>query len=226
MSEELTESEPAAALIDLPARTLFDQVADPAHSSGGGVVAGVTLAGAAATAELVLKLAARRKSLASRADEVTELLNQIIAHRTSFEGSADRDIAAFSELVDTQRAVKPLRDQDPDEAHRRLQAAYVHAANIPLGLAREATEFMSRVEDGLQYASHFTISDLGAAAALARGAIDSALLTVDANLAYVDDDRAVELRRSATSIRKTASDMADRVMQRATEVISGKAKER
>lgn len=226
MSEELTETEPATALINLPARTLFDQVADPAHNSGGGVVAGVTLAGAAASAELVLRLAARRKSLAGRADEITGLLNQIVAYRSSFEGSADRDIAAFSELVETQRAVKPLRDQDPDEVRRRLQVAYVHAANVPLGLAREATEFMSHVEKGLEFASRFTISDLGAAAALARGAIDAALLTVDANLAYIDDDRAVELRNSAASIRRSASDISDRVIKRATDVISGSAKER
>jgi formiminotetrahydrofolate cyclodeaminase len=219
-----TRSKPAPQLIDRPARVLFSDVADPAQNSGGGVVAGLTLAGAAASAELVLKLAAKRKSLASKRETIEALLQEVVAHRASFEEAADRDMAAFSELVATQREAKSLRETDPHAAHSRLQDAYVHAAQVPLSLSQEATVFMARVEAGLEFASRFTISDLGAAAALARGAIDAALLTVDANLAYVEDERADQLRGQVKEARQRADEIANRVVTRAVNVITAGTK--
>lgn len=225
MSKAPNEASRVPHLLDLPARSLISQIADPSHNSGGGVAAGLTLAGAAASAELVLKLAARRKSLAASREQIEALLAKVQAHRASFEEAADRDIAAFTELVNAQREAKRLKESDPERVHARLQHAYVHAAGVPLALAQEALTFMKEVELGFQFASRFTISDLGAAAALARGAIAAALLTVDANLAYVEDDRAAPLRDEAKIIREQASKIADRVIGTSTSVITAKTKE-
>lgn len=224
MLEDSDQSAEQIDVIDLPARTVIAHVADPGHNSGGGVIVGLTLAGAAASAELVLRLAARRKSLASRRDEVETLLDAVESHRASFEGAAERDIAAFTRLVDTQREAKRKREQHPEAAKMELQRAYVHAAQAPLSLAREALDFIKEVEQAVELASRFTISDLGAAAALARGAIDAAVLTIDANLAYVDDAQADPLRHEAAMIRANAGKIADRVVELATDVISGRRK--
>ncbi len=224
VSDSSHETAESGNLIDLPARHLFAQVADSGHNSGGGVVAAVTLAGAAASAELVLRLAARRKTLAPRREEIEGLLGAVVAHRVSFERAPDRDIAAFTQLVETQRLAKQVREHDPAAADRSLQTAYVQAAQVPLDLSSEALDFLRIVERALEVASRFTISDLGAAAALARGAIDAALLTVDANLAYVDDVEAGPLREEANAIRAQAGQITDRVMATAASVISGRGK--
>ena len=224
MSDDPSRDVVQSSLLDLPARSLISRVADPSHNSGGGVIAGLTLAGAAASAELVLRLAARRKSLADRKEQIEKLLNDVVAHRISFENAADRDIAAFTELVNTQREAKKLRDEDPAAADASLRSAYVHAAQVPLALSREAIEFMEEVQSSLGFASRFTISDLGAAAALARGATDAALLTVEANLAYIDDDLASPLRDEARMIRERAGKIADDVIEHASDTISGHTK--
>ncbi len=224
MSDDLDGHAVQSPLLDLPARSLISHVADPSHNSGGGVIAGLTLAGAAASAELVLRLAVRRKSLADQREQIEKLLNGVVNHRVSFENAADRDIAAFTELVNTQREMKLLRKEAPAEADTRLQSAYVHAAEVPLALSREAIEFMEEVQSSLDFASRFTVSDLGAAAALARGAIDAALLTVDANLAYIDNCVTKPLRDEARMIRARASKIADDVIERASDSISGRTK--
>ncbi len=225
MPDEAVKSDRQVPLVDLPARTLIAQVADPSHNSGGGVAAGLTLAAAAASAELVLKLASRRKSLAAERPRIDPLLSSIAAHRASFEEAADRDVAAFSRLVEAQRDAKGLKEPQPEAAAKSLQHAYVHAASVPLGFAEEGLAFMRAVEVSLEFASRFTISDLGAAAALARGAIDAALLTVRANLAYVEDGGGAELKRKAAAIQVEAAGLAERVVARAQETITQRTKE-
>ncbi len=219
----MTDSQPNVRghqrLIDLPAAEIIRRVADPAVSAGGGVIAGLTLAGASAAAELVVRLAVRRKSLAARRTEIEALLVQVSRHRELFEQAADHDMEAFTALVEVQRQAKQLRESDPLQSQAMLQDAYVRAAEVPLELSREGLVFLIEVEQALEFASKFTISDLGAAATLARGAIDAALLTVDANLAYVTDERASALRAELLQIRANAWEMGERILTLATNVI-------
>jgi formiminotetrahydrofolate cyclodeaminase len=209
----------AAPLADQSLRSLVRQVADPDQHAGGGVIVGMTLAGAAASAELVLRLAMKRKSLAPRRDEIAALLDRVTDARRTFEGSADEDRTAFEELVAVQRSVKQLPDPTSAEAKQRLNDAYVRAASVPLSLARQALDLMRNAEAGLQFASRFTVSDIGAAAALAHGALEAALLTVQANLAYVDAATAGETREEMAGLRNEATLVTERVLQRAAEVI-------
>lgn len=218
----VTESDQSSstAFADQRVRDVVRQVADPGHNSGGGVVVGLTLAGAAASAELVLQLAAKRKSLASRRAEIVEILESVAAARRSFESAPDRDIAAFEHLVQTQREIKRLPAGEQEAARERLNSAYLQAAGVPLGLAREALELMRLAERGLPFASRFTASDIGAAAALARGALEAALLTVDANLSYLEDDVVASLLEEMSAMRAEAVEVAERVLQAAHDAIT------
>ena len=118
MTQTDIEGPLGAPLIEQPLRDVVRQVADPARNSGGGVVVGITLAGAAASAELVLRLAVKRKSFVARRDEIAELLDHVAAARRSFEDAADQDIAAFEHLVATQRALKQLPESE--RLHQRI----------------------------------------------------------------------------------------------------------
>jgi formiminotetrahydrofolate cyclodeaminase len=209
-------------LADQSLRDLVRQVADPACNAGGGVVVGMTLAGAAASAELVLRLAVKRKSLTSKRDQIAQLLERVATSRRTFEGSADEDKAAFEELVAVQRAVKQLPEGEAAEAKRLLNDAYVRAASIPLSLARAALELMRDAEAGLEYASRFTVSDIGAAAALAHGALQAALLTVSANLAYIDEATAATTQAEMIEIRNEAAAITQRVLQASIDAITAK----
>jgi formiminotetrahydrofolate cyclodeaminase len=164
----------------------------------------------------------KRKSLAARRDEIAALLDRVEAARRSFEDAADQDVAAFEHLVTTQREIKQLPESDQSDARPRLNAAYVRAADVPLDLARQALTFMRDAELGLKFASRFTASDIGAAAALTRGAIEAALLTVDANLTYVEDDAVASRRSEMNALRTEATEIAERVLASAAEAITGR----
>jgi len=184
-------------------------------------MAALTLAGAAASAELVLRLAARRKSLSSQRPEIERLLESVTKDRRFFEAALDLDVAAFAALVGAQKAAKELQSSAPECAGAMLQDAYVQAAEAPLALGGRALHFLMNVERGLEYASKFTMSDIGAAAVLARGAVDAALLTVSANLAYVEEERARPLRARQLEVREETARISERVWSRATALITG-----
>lgn len=219
---DVEEARQAPPLADQSLRDLVRQVADPTRNAGGGVVVGMTLAGAAASAELVLRLAVKRKSLASRRDEIANLLEKVAEARRTFEGSADEDKAAFEELVAVQRSVKQLSADQAADAEQMLNNAYVRAASVPMSLSRAALELMRNAEAGLEFASRFTVSDIGAAAALAHGALEAALLTVSANLAYVDEATAAALREEMLEIQREAATITPRVLDGAVAMIGSK----
>lgn len=219
---DVEDARPAPPLADQSLRDLVRQVADPARNAGGGVVVGMTLAGAAASAELVLRLAVKRKSLADRRDEIAILLERVASARRTFEGSADEDKAAFEELVAVQRSVKQLPESEAAQADRLRNAAYVRAASVPLLLARAALELMQNAEAGIEFASRFTVSDIGAAVAMAHGALEAALLTVSANLAYVDEGTAASTQEEMLALRNEAAAITQRVLRDATAMIGAK----
>jgi len=219
---DVEDARQAPPLADQSLRDLVRQVADPARNAGGGVVVGMTLAGAAASAELVLRLAVKRKSLADRRDEIAQLLENVASARRTFEGSADEDKAAFEELVAVQRSVKQLPEAEATDAEQLLNSAYVRAASVPLSLARAALELMRNAEAGLEFASRFTVSDIGAAAALAHGALEAALLTVSANLAYVDEATAALTQSEMLEIQNEAAAITQRVLSSAAAMIGAK----
>ncbi len=199
------------------------QIADPELPVGGGAMAGITLAGAAASAELVIRLAIRRKANVAHRAEIEEILQGIVDLRPRFLAGADEDLDALTRLLAAQRAVKQAATpEERDQARDHLQQVTVQAAEIPIALASSALTLLRLVERALPFATRFTISDLGVAAALANGAISAALLTSDINIALLDESpTAQELRSAADAIRTAAPPLAAMIVERAHARISG-----
>jgi formiminotetrahydrofolate cyclodeaminase len=92
-----------------------------------------------------------------------------------------------------------------------LQAALQAAAESSIEIARLAGEVCSIADGQIPHASRFTVSDLGASAALARGAVTAALLTAEVNVALLRDlaveDHAIteQLSKSIADIDATAA---------------------
>lgn len=226
MAEELKEDAEGlerTPLADHSVSWIAEQIADPERPAGGGAMAGVTLAGAAASAELVVRFAARRKANAAHRAEIEEILGGIQALRPRFLSGADEDLDALAWLLATQRAVKQAESpSEREQAKERIHQATVHAAAIPIELASSALMLLRLIERALPFATRFTISDLGVAATLANGAISAALLTSDINIALLDGSpTAGELQAMATAIRTEASPLGDRIVGRVRTRIAG-----
>lgn len=225
MAEEQQETAAEARqarLAEHTIRWIAEQIADPELPLGGGAMAGVTLAGAAASAELVVRLAARRKANTAHRAEIAEILDGIRALRPRFLEGADDDLDALTRLLSAQRAVKQAGPAEQEQAQEHLHQATVHAAEVPIELASGGVTLLRLVERALPFATRFTISDLGVAAGLANGAIAAALLTSDINIALLDGTRvAEELRASAAAIRAEAPPLADTIVEYVRARIAG-----
>lgn len=208
---------------------LAEVVAHTDEYAGGGAVAAMTLAGAAATAELVFQLTARRRDLS---DDEKQSLQMKVEHcrqlRARFLTAIDEDMASLTELMDAQRqarrARKSTQEQDLDVATARVRAAVDQAIKTPLLAAREASTLLDDIQDALPLARTFTVSDLGAAAATTNGAITALLLMAEVNLGMLDDARESDrLGEEINQLAESTSRQAESIVSTTRRVITANA---
>ena len=171
---------------DLSAREFFNQIADPDVFCGGGSVAALAAAGAAATALLVMRLNVKRRSNAGKRAEIQQAIGETEAAIDAFHAAADDDIAILGELLTAQRAARSGGSSDD------YLAALTNAAESPLRMAERIAILLDTIATQLPISTRFTVSDLGAAAVLAEGACRAALLTAEVNIALLGDADGVD----------------------------------
>lgn len=205
---------------------LAEVVARTDEYAGGGVVAAMSLVGAAATAELVFQLSARRRTLTGddqrRLEAKIERSRQL---RSRFLSAIDDDMASLAELMDAQRQARRARrspdEHDLDAANARLKSAVTQAIQTPLQAANDAFTLLEDIQDALPLARSFTVSDLGAAAATAKGAITSMLLMAEVNLGMLDDqDESERLAAEINQRAEAAAVQADAIVAATRQVIT------
>ena len=204
--------------------SLANEVARTDRYAGGGAVAAMSLAGAAATAELVFQLSAGRRKISEedrgKLKDAVQLCQRL---RAIFQHAINEDIAALTELMDAQSQLRSARKSDhgaAPELEQRSADAIAAAIETPLRLARDAKRLLRTIDELQCLARPFTASDLGAAAATSAGAITSLLLMAEVNLGMITDD--VEETRIAQEIDDLYSqsqDQASRVVARTRSVI-------
>ncbi|MCO5175562.1 MAG: cyclodeaminase/cyclohydrolase family protein [Thermomicrobiales bacterium] len=205
----------------LPALEFNRRIADPDVFCGGGSVAALACAGAAASALLVFRLSYRRKSNADRRDEITAAIDALESLTERFYADADNDIASLQALLDAQRESRQTADRVP------YFAALRRAALTPIAIAEGAIALIEHVIPHLPIATRFTISDLGAAATIAEGAARAALLTAEVNIELLRDDSdsvavADELRARWDSARQRVSALVSDVERATREAVLGR----
>jgi len=152
-------------------------IADPGQHVGGGTAAAIAAALAAATAALVAHLSIGRKTNRDRAADIRADLDRLSALQEELLLAAHDDEAALDTLLNL------YRDRQTPEA--AMIAALEKAGQTSITIARAATEVCEIAAQQAPIASRFTISDLGAAAGIARGAVTAALLTAETNVALL-----------------------------------------
>lgn len=201
------------------------EVAEPGRFAGGGAVAAMSLVGAAATAELVISLSQRRRNLnEDQVKRLDELARMARAFRDEFLAAIDADIDSLNVLMEAQRTLRRARKSEDESAIEsatsRMAQAVQGAIDTPLAIARDAVRLLDAIAEAQPSARWFTMSDLGAAAATTRGAIDSLLLMAEVNLGMVDDpDEVSRLRQEILDLSTVTHTTADRVIAATRETI-------
>ncbi len=149
-----------------------------APAPGGGAAASLCGALAAALVAMVCRVTAERDP--SAASEVSPSIARADELWQRLAGLVTDDMDAYRRVIDARRS-----GGGPDAVQRAL----TRATEVPLMLARGSRDVLALCESVAPRARASALSDLGVAAALAVGALESGVLTARANLAEVTDAR-------------------------------------
>jgi formiminotetrahydrofolate cyclodeaminase len=179
-------------------------------------VAAVVGALAAALGEMITNLTLDREAHASAEAELQVAGERLRALRQTLRRAAQADEAAYASY----RTASALpRGSDAEKAARRLarQQALLEATEVPLRVARSATEVARVLETVARSGSPHLRSDAALGALLAETALRGALLNVWGNAAMlIAEDRAGAFRAEAEHLTREGREAAERAYRLAT----------
>ncbi len=165
----------------------LEAVAAKTPTPGGGSVAALAGALAAALAAMVGRLTASRRKYAEVKEAMAEMIVQAEKLRAALTRRMEEDSAAFEAVM---RAYKMPKSNEAEQAARAaaIHEAMVHAAEVPLATARDALAAMELAHLAASKGNVNAVTDAATAAWMAMAAIQGAALNVRINAASVEDE--------------------------------------
>jgi glutamate formiminotransferase/formiminotetrahydrofolate cyclodeaminase len=179
----------------------LDALASSDPTPGGGSLAAVAGASGAALVAMVARLTRGKKGYEEHDARMQAISLEADRAREDLLDLADRDAAAFDEVMAAYRLPK---DTDEEKAARTeaIQAAMAGAAEVPLEVARRTLALLDLAREVTEVGNVNAASDGASAAFALYAATRSALANVDINVVSLKDAALVDrLRREADSIR-------------------------
>lgn len=193
----------------MPDKRFIDALASSSPTPGGGGACAYAGALAAALNSMVGNLTLGKPRYARVEADVRENLVQLRACRDELLRLVDDDAKAFSALARTWKMPKATPEQQRAR-HSAEQHALSDACEVPLQIMRICAKIVEIGDFMAHNASRLALSDVGASAALAKGAIAAAALNVYANASMMDDaEKADALSREADDLVKAFSYQAN-----------------
>ena len=159
-----------------------EQLAAPSATPGGGSAAAATGAMAAALGTMVASISRGKSSYRQFERQLSEAISRLNRLREELKAAIDRDAEAFAAVLAAYQKAK-----ETSTGSAMIDAALKQATAVPLGVAELAREVLRIADDLAPITSSKMHSDLTAARALARAAIEAALANVDINLQSLED---------------------------------------
>ncbi|KAA8885937.1 cyclodeaminase/cyclohydrolase family protein [Nocardia colli] len=159
----------------------LDDLAAKIPAPGGGAVAALHAAQAAALVAMVARYTTRAKDADNR-PVVDRIIEAADAARARSLALADADAAAFTAVG----AAYKLPKTTPEEIAERtatINAALVEAARVPAAVVDEADEVLSLATELFPIGNPNVVTDIGAAADACRAAASSSQLNIEINVA-------------------------------------------
>ena len=180
---------------DRSVNEFLDELASSAPAPGGGAVAALAGALAAALVSMVAHLTQGKKDYEAVQGPVSQLLEQSERLRGRLAALMGDDYDAFMRLS---HAMKLPRGSDDEKAVRTsaLQAALKDAAAVPLQIAEACADTMQLCRPIAEVGNKNAVSDAGVAVLMAEAGLRSAALNVLINLALIKDAAFVASQRA------------------------------
>jgi len=169
-----------------PTPDFLDQLAAATPTPGGGSAAAHIAAAGAALVTMVARLTTGKKKYLDVQDQMLTIIDQAENLRSKLNEAVIKDSAAFEDVMDAFRLPKKT-DEEIQTRNEAIQAATIHAAEVPLKIASMALEVMKLAYDAAQKGNLNAISDAASGLFFAKSALLSASLNVRTNTLGIND---------------------------------------
>jgi formiminotetrahydrofolate cyclodeaminase len=197
-------------------KDFLGELASDSPTPGGGSVAALSGAMAAALTSMVANLTVGKKKYVDVEEEMKRVLGESEALRMELAQMVAEDAEAFNRVM----AAMKLPKETPDDETRRgvaLEAALVDAATVPLAVMGKCALVVRLARVAAEKGNRNAVSDAGVAALLGRAGAQAARLNVLINLSGI---RAPEHGAFRERARGLAEDLAAETDHAANEVLS------
>jgi len=204
-------------LVSSSVREFVDLTSTDAPVPGGGSVAALCGALAAALTAMVANLTFGKKGYESVSSEMSALAGEAQSLKDEFLRAVDDDARAFDAVMTANRMPKATHDETK-RREEAIQAATRRAIDVPLGVMRLCERALPLVERVAEKGNKNSISDAGVAALVLGAAAAGAHLNVLINLpGLTNREDAARLQKDGAAIlarvAKSTSQAAGRVTQ-------------
>jgi len=174
-------------LASLGLNEFLEKTASKDPVPGGGCVAAMSAATAAALTGMVANITIGKKKYVEVEEEMKAIAEKAATLREKLLNDINRDADSFNEVM---AAFKLPKETDEEKAVRTnaVQEATKKAAQVPLEVAKEAYGMMEIIEAVVVKGSANAVTDGAVAAMMARTAVLSALYNVKINLSSIKDE--------------------------------------
>ncbi len=177
-------------LIDLTVKDFLDKVAGSDPVPGGGSIAALNGAVAAALAAMVAGLTIGKKGYEEQAELMTRIKELALQAQSVFVTDVDRDSEAYNQVFACYKMPKAT-DEEKQQRSAAIQEATKYAAFVPMQVARNAYQLMEIIADVVRLGNKSAITHGCVAMMSARTAVIAALLNVRINLGSIKDKELV-----------------------------------
>ena len=187
-----------------PCAAFLEAVAADTPAPGGGSVAALAGALAAALTAMVARLTLGRKRYESVQTDAAALVAESERLRAALAVRIEEDAAAYEQVAAALRRPKETATQQ-DARRAAIQEALHQAAEVPLATARDAVAALELASTAARLGNANALTDAGAAAHMARAAFESAALNVRVNADQVADrERAAQWQDELEQLSRRA----------------------
>ncbi len=200
--------------ISQPMQKYLDDLAGKLDAPGGGSACGLVGALASALGSMVCHFTLGKKKYEEVAPRIQELLDQFERERKTLTDLMQADVDIFHSQMGYAYGLPKDTDEQKQIRREAIEKACKAACQPPLNIARCCRTLMSMLIELGEKGTIQLVSDVGVAAALAKGAFDGALLNVEINLKYIaDTDFIGKVRTEIEPMKDAIACETNQVMQ-------------
>ncbi len=190
----------------------LETLSSDAPAPGGGSVAALSGAMAAALVCMVCNLTIGREKFAAQENEIISIRDKASQLREELVQAIAKDIDAYNQVIACYKLPKSTAE-DKIERQKAMQASLKRANEVPYEAAELCDRILQLDKSLPKIGNPNAVSDVAVSAQLAEAGLQSALYNVDINCNYIkDDDYTAVYRKKRADLSKHGSKLKEEIL--------------